>query len=106
MLLNFNIFAKCLSTNKFSHSLKNYYGILCYDFNLENMVSILVDELLLTTQLCPESPPPLLQLLFLLATIEFKCAIDISHPIQSKCFQPLIFCCLSLLNYCIHYMRQ
>lgn len=57
MLLNFNIFAKCLSTNKFSHSLKNYYEILCYDFNLENMVSILVDELPLTTQLCPESPP-------------------------------------------------
>lgn len=57
MLLNFNIFAKCLSTNKFSHSLKNYYGIICYDFNLENMVRIPVDELPLATQLCPERPP-------------------------------------------------
>lgn len=57
MLLNFNIFAKCLSTNKFSRSLEKLLWDHSYDFNLENMVRIPVDELPLTTQLCPERPP-------------------------------------------------
>jgi hypothetical protein len=53
MLLNFNIFVKYLSTNKFSHSLKKLLWDYMFQFQIGNTVPVLACELPLTTQSCP-----------------------------------------------------
>jgi hypothetical protein len=96
MLLNFNIFSNTfLPINSVIH-LKYYYGITFCDFSLENMVNILlVHDLHLATQLCPEKRPSGETTLIGHHWIQV-CYWHYSYLIQSKHFQPLIFCCLYL----------